>query len=442
VWLAVAAATALSALLGTIAADLRWLAALGAHIVQHGTIPDFVPFASAASDGWPNVPVLGELVIHALDSVAADRGLLLAQVAAVAVAFTLVALDMRGARAAESGSLLALLLLIPSTVTSLALIRAQLFSLALFPLLVLLLRREARDPSRLVWLVPPLIALWCNLHGGVLVGVAVAFSYLLLERGRREPRVALGVAGASLVALFATPALWRTGTYFAGVLDNEAAQRGVGLWRPVSLHSGFDLAFIVCGLVLAIAALRSRPRLWEVAALAGLAVLTGLAARGEVWFALFAATPAACGIGGGRVRRPQLLRPALVVLIGLSVWGLVRGPADPAAGDRVLRRALAEAGDTPVLATDLLAEQVALAGGQIWLGNPIDAFERRDQQLYLDWAEGRPSGDAALDKVPRAVLVSPRSGAGRRLADNPAFSPIAADDDAVLYVRRPTSDAP
>src|SRR5262249_20836984 len=153
-------------------------------------------------------------------------------------------------------------------------VRSQLFSIALFPLLVLLLRDEARLPSRRIWLLVPLVALWSNLHGGVLTGLAVAAAYLLFERLRREPLVAVGVRASSALDLCATPALWHWGDYYAGVLGNEAARRGVGLWARLSPTSGLDIAFLICAVLVVAAALRSRPRVWEWVALAGLTVLT------------------------------------------------------------------------------------------------------------------------------------------------------------------------
>ena len=93
---------------------------------------------------------------------------------------------------------------------ALLIVRSQLFSLAFFPLLVLLLREEARRPSRRVWLLVPLVALWSNLHGGVLLGIAVAGTYLLLSRARQQPVVAAGVLAGMAIALFATPALAQT----------------------------------------------------------------------------------------------------------------------------------------------------------------------------------------------------------------------------------------
>jgi hypothetical protein len=435
VWFPVALAAALSALLGVVAADARWLAALGGFVVGHGSVPDFVPFASASSHGWQNVPVLGELAFHALDAVGGERALLAAQVAAVAVAFALLVADARRAGADDSRTTVVLLLLIPATLAELANVRSQLFSLALFPLLVLLLRAEARAPTRRIWLLVPLIALWSNLHGAVLTGLAVAAAYLLFERSRHGLPVALGVLAASVLAVFATPALWRTGDYYAGVLRNEAARRGIGLWAPLSLTDGLDIAFIVCAIVLAVCALRSRPRVWELVALVGLAVLTVRAARGGVWFVFFAATPAALGLGRGGEARSRVLLPVAAVLVGLAVFGIAQGPRELGAREDVLDQALADARGTPVLATDILAEQVALAGGRVWMGNPIDAFSRRDQRLYVDWLQGKPAGDAALDHASRVVLVQRGSKAQKRLARRGVLREVARDDRAVLYVR-------
>ena len=64
--LAVALGAAFTAIVGTIGADSRWLAALGRIIVDRGEIPDGVPYASAPSAGWHNVPVMAELVLSGL----------------------------------------------------------------------------------------------------------------------------------------------------------------------------------------------------------------------------------------------------------------------------------------------------------------------------------------------------------------------------------------
>jgi len=433
--LAVALGAALAAVVGTIGADSRWLAALGRIIVDRGGIPDGVPYASARSAGWHNVPVLAELVLHGLTSVAGDRGLLLAQVVAVAAALAVLAWDLRRAGADDLSGAVVLLVVVVGALPALVVIRSQLFSLLLFPVLVALLRSEAREPSARVWLLLPLFALWSNLHGAVLVGIAVAAAYLVLERGRRQPFLAAAVLGGSAIAVCATPALEHTPEYYLGVLNNEAAHRGVQLWAPLSLGSGFDLLFLAAAVPLVVVTLRDRPALWETVALAALAILTVRTARSGVWLLFFVAAPAARALrfGGRSVR---LAPPALALSLALAVVGLVRGPLSTGAGRPLLDQALQRARGTPILADGVLAEQVALAGGRVWMSNPLDAFSRRDQRLYLDWLAGLPTGDAALRQA-RVVLVIRGGSAAKRLKGSRALRPSARDSNAVLYLRRP-----
>jgi hypothetical protein len=434
--LAALAVTAIAALLSVQAADGPWLAELGRTIAQGGGIPTGVPYASAPSTGWHNVPALGEL-IFALLATLGSRGVQIAQVAAVAGTLALLARDARRAGAQERALAIALLLLLPACFGPIVAIRAELFSLPLFATCALLVRAEARAPSKRIWLLVPLLALWGNLHGAVLTGAAVAGAYLIFERARRRPGESLAVMGASALALCANPALWHTPSYVLGVLHNEAARQAMGLWAPLSLHSWLDIAFGLAALVLLAGALRARPHAWELVALAGLALLTLHAARGGVWLALYTVPLAATGFGGRtRLERvPRLARPVALALLAAVLLGLAHGPLPSGASPRLIARALSLAHGTPVLAEDLLGEQIADAGGRVWVANPIDAFRDSDQRIYVEWMRGVPAGDAALAHAPRAVLVRRDSKAELRLRADAGFRRIASDPRAVLYAR-------
>lgn len=439
-WLANAFVISFCALVASVGADAHWLAALGREIAEVGRVPAGVPYAAASSVGWENVPVLGELLFHGLQVSLGDRGLVLALVGAVALAVTTLSLDMRRADAADAPSALVLLLAAVAASQSLLVVRGQLFSLALFPVLILILRDQARLPSQTVWLLVPLFALWSNVHGGVLVGVAVAASYLLFQRFRRSPGTAVAVLVASLGSLLLTPALLDTREYYSGVLGSEAATGHEGLWARLSLDMPLDLAFIAAGVPLVIAAFASRPQLWELVALVGLGAMTVQAGRNAVWLALFAATPAARWLSGSRewrLRPPRFVTGLLAVCIaGLLVMGLGRSPLPPGAGEKLRARAALEAGDKPILADDINAEALALDGHVVWIANPLDAFERRDQRRYLDWIAGRKTGDALPSSFP-AVLVTADSPAARRLARRDGWRVAGRDDRAVLFVHSP-----
>src|SRR3972149_4944648 len=154
-WLTVAFATAICASVATVGADARWLVALGREVVEQGGIPAGVPFAAATSAGGGNGPALGEPLSLWLDAGLGDRGLVLAQALAVAVALSLVDLDMQRRRAPELSRVLVLLLVAVACLAAFVVVRAQVFSLALFPLLLLVLRSEVRAPSRRICRVGP-----------------------------------------------------------------------------------------------------------------------------------------------------------------------------------------------------------------------------------------------------------------------------------------------
>lgn len=426
----------LAALAGTIGADARWLSALGQIIVRRGSIPDGIPWASASSRGWHNVPVLAELIFRGLTSAAGSRGLLAAQIVAVGSAFAILAWDARRSGAGELEGSLALLIAAIGSLPVLLVVRSQLFSVLLFPVLIALLRAEARAPSRRIWLLVPLVALWSNLHGAVLVGLAVAAAYLIFNRARSQPLVAGGVLVASAVAVCATPALVHTPEYYYGLLRNEAARRGEGLWAPLSLTSGFDLLLIVTAVVLLVLALRARPALWELVALAGLALLTVKTARSGAWLLFVAAAPAARSLRFDPSRDDR--RGSVFVLAIAAVLvlvGVVRGPLPSGAGKSLLAEAIGRAAGNPILADAIPAEQVAAARARVWMSNPIDAFSSHDQRVYLDWLAGRPSGDPALQHA-RVVLVTRGDAPAKRLRHSSEFRQAAHDSNAAVFVRR------
>src|SRR5438874_575795 len=81
-----------------------------------------------------------------------------------------------------------------------AVVGAPVYSLPLFSALLVLLETE-----RYAWLAVPLVAVWGNLHGGVLTGLGVLACYAIFRR-----RSALPVLVASVLALFLNPELWHT----------------------------------------------------------------------------------------------------------------------------------------------------------------------------------------------------------------------------------------
>ncbi|MGH7292227.1 MAG: hypothetical protein ACREJT_13500, partial [Myxococcota bacterium] len=159
----------------------------------------------------------------------------------------------------------------------------------LFIGIVLWTRNERWAP----WLWPPLMVLWCNLHGGFVFGFGAIGLFALVrsvETSLREKRLALDkrlVAGVALtgLALLCNPWGWRILEYPAAYLDSSSPFREILEWQPPGLHldpRGFAGRFswlLVAAGAGALVELRSRTRDLYLLSLAGVTCAMALTSR-------------------------------------------------------------------------------------------------------------------------------------------------------------------
>lgn len=427
---------------GVVGADARWLAALGHGVITSERIPHGIPFATAPTVHWYNPMALAEVIFWTLEHGLGDRGLVLAQTLAVGVAFGVLARGALCAGASRQATAANCLLVTLGAAPSLMIARAQLFSLALFPLLLELLRNDARERSHRIWLVVPLLALWSNLHGAVLVGMFATFAYLIVARLRHRPVETAAVAALCAVALCLNPAGIHIFSYFRGVLSNAAAQRGEGMWGPLSLTAPFDVLLIAVAAVLAVRATRVRLAAWEGIVMLLLAVMTFQAARSGIWLLFILLGPAAVGTRRGSPWRRRAVAIGAASFAAI-VLGALRGPATSGADRHTIAQAIHLARGTPILASDIAAEQIALSGGTVWASDPIDAFQPQVQTAYLDWMDGRSGVLTRVGKGVRVVLVSRGSQEAALMKRIPSFRAVAHPPGFDLFVRkRPPTTTP
>ena len=430
----VALAVGVTMLWGVVGADARWLAALGQTVVAAGRIPHGLPFAAAPTLHWHNVMALAEIVFWTLERLLGERGLVLAQALAVGVAFAVLARGALRAGASRQAIASTCLLVTLGAFPSLAIVRVQLFSLALFPILLELLRRDACERSNRIWLVVPLLAIWSNLHGTVLLGLVATMVYLIVARLREQPLETAAVAALCVIALCLNPAGIHTFSYFRDVLSNAAAQRGEGMWAPLSLRAPLDALFIAAGVVLALRASRARPRAWELVVILMVTVMTVHSGRSGIWLLFILFGPAAVG-----ARRGSPWRRRTVVMVGASLAailaGAVRGPVATGGDLRTINQAIHLARGTPILASAIDAEQIALSGGKVWVSDPIDAFQPQVQVAYLDWLDGKSGSLTRLGTNVRVALVSRGSREDALMRRSPAFHVVGHFPGSELFER-------
>ena len=110
--------------------------------------------------------------------------------------------------------------------------RPHIFTMLALTVTLWMLERDRRGPSRAVWLLVPIMAVWTNLHGGFVAGVAclalvtvgAAFQALLhpIEARRFDEVSRYGLlTGACAVATLANPYGWRLHQHMASYLASS-----------------------------------------------------------------------------------------------------------------------------------------------------------------------------------------------------------------------------
>ncbi len=221
-------------------------------------------------------------------------------------------------------------------------LRAQVLGLLCLAVLLVLVAGTRTRPS-LLWLAVPLLAVWANLHGSFVMGLALLATMVVGDRhdgpaARRD----LVVLAAATVATLANPYgidAWR---YVVSIGTNPTIAAFVTEWRHTdplqSVGAVFYASAAAAAVLVALAARRGRRP--EVGSLLWLVILAGLGAwalRGVAWWGI-GAVPAvavsASGVAGaptdragllavpGEVRRRRAMTGIAATLAVLAAFGL------------------------------------------------------------------------------------------------------------------------
>lgn len=417
--------TVAAAWFAVIGSDALWLAALGDHIRSTRGIPSGIPFAAAPSDDWVNTTALGQVVFSLLHQ-AGSLGLVVAQVVVVAAVLATLAANAMRWRAGPTATSVALVAVAVGAAPPLLIARAQLLSLLPYAVLLVLIRRDHERPSPALWWSVPLVAVWSNLHGAVLAGVAVLGCYLAFSRLRRLPFSTVGLGVAAVAATCLNPGLLRAPSYYAGVFGGEATTDDSGMWSRLTLSNPFDVLLVLAVVVLGAMGFSRRRPTWEYVAAGGLAVATVSAARHGIWLVLLLAVPAALsrsratrGADGRkpafrptRARRTPTAVALVAFLMAIPAVLALRAPQFQASDNQAAQVASATRGQVTLVA-EPFAESVAAAGAKVWASNPLDAFPTADQAAYLAFMKGDSVGATRALAGAEVVVAQPGSAQAR-----------------------------
>jgi hypothetical protein len=466
VWTVVAVAipvvAALALSMSTV--DLTYHVRLGEQIL-HGSLPRTDAFTfSAFGEPWTNQQWLAQAILAAAHRLAAWNGVVLLRAALTGVTFALVFLACRAAGAsirASAGLTVASYLLSSQNLG----MRPQLFAVPLFAVTVWISVTRRHRPWR-QWAIPAVVAIWSNVHGSFVLGLAlVAFDWLQDLRDRSPgARRTLLVGIAALVATLANPFGPRVWTYAVEVGTNPTITRFASEWEPTTIRS-----FTGVGLFVSVAFVgwflsrRPQPPPWPMLLrLAFFFALSLPAIRGVAWWGLVAPVTVA-----GLVRRaPVVDRPAdaaadrrgspalngviVACVVASVVLALPWWRTAPAGGPPPM---LVEAPEGLALAV----ERVSQPGDRMWVDqvwgswfeyrlpdrpvfvdSRIELYPQRVWTDYVDAANGREGWQGILDRWEVDVVVLDPDQSGQlveRIGRDAGWERAYLDGDGSVYVR-------
>ncbi|MDW8338011.1 MAG: hypothetical protein RMM28_02590 [Thermoleophilia bacterium] len=170
-------------------------------------------------------------------------------------------------------------------------IRAQMLALPLYTALVWLLLSEARAPTRRVWLAAPLLLLWGQLHGSVVLGAllvsALGVTELVLSRGSSWRRSAWLVALPPLAVLVTPYGPFTTARYYHLLLIEPPFAGVVTEWQWPNPAKNTMFFYVLVAIAIPIV-WYGRRRLtafdFVLLALSFAGAITAI--RGVIWFAM------------------------------------------------------------------------------------------------------------------------------------------------------------
>lgn len=437
----------------------------GRYIAANG-VPTTEALTTAGKLQWIDQQWLSHWLFYAAWSIGGYSATALLSAVAVTLAFALLAALMVNhgvpGRRAFVWSLAALAVALGSTV-----VRAQSLILPLAVLLLWAILDDARRPGFRVRFVTvlPLLAIWANMHGSVLLGAGAVGAYSAVRAAsdawRQDLRSAAlhAATGAmALAALLATPYGLSVFDYYQSLLANTAVHGYILEWSAPVIGNPYSLAFFAMLAVTAVVvgygfARRYRPPIVLVVAAAGLGLLALTGVRYAIWFGIVAAVLNAQILAGARPAPPPFpaafLRAGAAVLLAASVVSaavLITTSGDEFERD-LPRAAMAAVADYTAAhpATLILADELASAllwrhpglAGHVGFDTRLEQYPEDRLVAWFEYLNGVPPGwpsaTDGYDVLLGSAVDHPELVA--RLTALPGWSVLLAEPNGAAFVR-------
>jgi hypothetical protein len=443
----------------TIDGDTFWHLAAGRWMVEHGQILRTDPFSiTRLGQPWVYPGWLSQLLLFGIHQWLGFLGLNLYTMVAVGIVFAIVWTMLAGPPLLRASALA----LSAATSAIFWSARPQMLTLLLATVYLWILRSEDNKPVWTLWLLPPLMALWANLHGGFAVGFLLIGAFLgahglnlvlawLLRPAERENawasrRVGMGRLALCLalcmLAVGINPFGLRMLAYPFQTVAVETLRLHIQEWQSPDFHMSGTWPFLAMLLLMVPSfTLSTKPRRTiEFVLYLGFTALALSAARNIALFAIVTAPmlarhggsaikPLAESIGAGRQLPARLARRLNVVLacllvVAAALWASPRIDAsatDVALANRFPRGAVTYLNEQHPAGP--LLNSYNWGGYLLWTAFPP----------YMSFVDGRT--DLFNDEILTDYLSAYTAGRGwERILDRYGIRLILVEPDAPLAI--------
>jgi hypothetical protein len=456
--------------------DVWWHLRTGQLICETRSIPRQDPFShSIPSRPWITHEWLTEIMLYSIYSFSGQEGLILTFAAIITGAFALLYLRCAGR------PYLASFVVIWAAITSAVTwdVRPQMISVLLSSAFLYILHLYNRGRRNYIWLMPPLMMLWANLHGSFLLGLVFPAVYIvggmianLFGRGNgqdlqwRDIRLLLIVTLISGAATVVNPNGIQLLLYPFGTLGSPAMQAYIMEWFSPDFHQiQFQpLALFIILVIVTLGLSRRVPSATDFLFLAGFGYASLLSAR-HIPFFVLTASPILTTQLLDIWRRSQWSRrfivgrqqrtPALYLVFNWLVLSLVILGGVVKVGLVLLDNAEAQQHAFPVDAVGFIVEQ-GITGNMYNLyhwGGYIIWRLYPEQQVFID---GRADvyGDAFIDEYLQVyqlreswqeplgrygvtlIIIDQGSSLSTVLNESPDWERRYLDEESAIFVRQ------
>lgn len=439
--------------------DTYWQIRIGQWILDTGSLPRTDAFSFTMSgQPWMSTQWLAQVCYVAAFSLAGWAGPVILTAASIAAAFAILAWFL--VRRLDTRTALVLLMAALAVASPHFLVRPHALAMPVMVAWIAgLIAAADRGETPSFWLLP-LIALWANLHGSFILGLAligpVALDAVLKREAPARIRLLLRWFLFGLAALAAscmTPYGFEALLAARNILNLGAALPLITEWRPMdfSRFGAFE-ACLLLGLGAALLKGMTLP-LMRIVLVLGLLHMALANVRNATVLALLLpivlAAPLAVRLGRPRIPLPRGARSRSVIalasgalVIAITSAAIATGRYAPPSGIAPAVAALKERGVSRVL------NDYDFGGYLIWAGIPV-AIDGRTElygerfMVELDNAMTLKSADALFDMLKSYRIDSTllrRSTPAAQLLDHVGgWKKIFADDEVVAHVRDPSA---